>query len=40
MKKVKKLISIFMLVVALFFSLTMVFGWYTINDDANSLTLQ
>ena len=40
MKKVKKLISIFMLVVALFFSLTMVFGWYTINDDANSLTLK
>lgn len=40
MKNVKKLISIFMLIVALLFSLTMVFGWYTINDDANSLTLK
>jgi hypothetical protein len=40
MKNVKKLISIFMLIVALCLSITVIFGWYTINDDANSLTLK
>lgn len=40
MKNVKKLISIFMLIVALCLSITVIFGWYTVNDDANSLTLK
>ena len=36
----KKLISIVMLIVTLILSVTLIFGWYTINDDATSLTLK
>ncbi len=36
----KKLITIFMLIVTLVLSISIIYGWYTINDDANNITLK
>ncbi len=40
MKNVKKLITIFMLIVTLVLSISIIYGWYTINDDTNNITLK